>query len=46
MKPEIKQAFDLVTQATASVVATRETHIKLQKALELIEQELTPKPQE
>lgn len=40
MKQSVKQAFDLLTQATGLLRGTREEHYKLQEALKIIEAEL------
>jgi len=46
MKPNVKQAYDILVQATGMLRGTREEHFKLQEALKIIEQELTPKAEE
>ncbi len=46
MKPEVKKAFDLITQATGELTANRVTHFQIQEALRIIESELTPKKEE
>lgn len=46
MKPEIKQAYEVISTVTGLYKGTREEHVRIQNALKLIEQELTPKPQD
>ena len=43
MKPHVKEAFNIISQATGLLSGTRNDHIRISQALKVLEQELTPK---